>query len=211
MFHLGVASGSSFIFYLMPALLPGTFLLRGSCTAPFGCWSLWNVTSILLTGLHCILIQANIWEYRSEHVIYSILHYSQKHGSKVESYWINLHADRCPNMHANPVKSQPKPRNSPMSRKQRATNTPKHTRIKTRFWMQKGYSEKHIPFCWRTYTGWYICDTAKTYVCLSCYRNMVMQHSATYGERCFSKTFCIARGCKFHQSIFKALRGPVIW
>lgn len=51
-----------------------------------------------------------------------------------------------------------------MSRKQRATNTPKHTRIKTRFWMQKGYSEKHIPFCWRTYTGWYICDTAKTYV-----------------------------------------------
>lgn len=109
MFHLGVASGSSFIFYLMPALLPGAFLLRGNSTAPFGCRSLWNVTSILFTGLHCILIQANIREYRSAHVIYSILHYSQKHGSKVESYWINLHADRCPNMQANPVKSQPKP------------------------------------------------------------------------------------------------------
>lgn len=45
-------------------------------------------------------------------------------------------------------------------------NTPKHTRIKTRtkFWIQKGYSEKHILFCWRSCTDWYICDTAKTYV-----------------------------------------------
>lgn len=52
------------------------------------------------------------------------------------------------------------PRNSPMS------NTPKHTRIKTRtqFWIQKGHSDKPILLCWGTCTGSYVCDTA--YVCL---------------------------------------------
>lgn len=51
-------------------------------------------------------------------------------------------------------------------------------------------------------------------VCLSvpsCYTNMIMHHSKTCGESCFSKTSCFARGCKFPQSIHKALRGPVIW
>lgn len=43
----------------------------------------------------------------------------------VESYWINLHADkvknRHPKMQTNPVKVNQNPRNSPMSRKQWAT------------------------------------------------------------------------------------------
>lgn len=54
-------------------------------------------TSTLLTDLHFILIQitSNNWEYMWAHAIYSILQYSQKHGSNGSSGWVILDKFTC--------------------------------------------------------------------------------------------------------------------